>query len=347
MAIKPITFEEALHSARGCKKRHLLLGNGFSIALRPDIFSYQSLYENADFSKAPHAKKIFDLLGTSDFETVIRALVNTAKLLKAYQGVTPSLFDSLNQDAAELKNVLVTAVGKHHPDRPFDIEKKQYAACRNFLASFDHIYTLNYDILLYWALMQDEVDKLDLRPDDGFRHPEDGDDAPYVVWLEAHSPTVHFLHGALHLFDDGDQIIKYTWSKIDVPLLEQIRGSLDHGRYPLFVSEGKSRDKLEKILHNAYLHKALRSFDSICDQLSAAIFIFGHSLAENDEHILRKISNGNVQQLFVSLHGDPDSVGNKGIVARAEAIVAKRKARARSKPLEVVFFQAESASVWG
>ena len=75
MAIKPITFEEALHGARGCKKRHLLLGNGFSIALRPDIFSYQSLYENADFSKAPHAKKIFELLGTSDFETVIRAIV--------------------------------------------------------------------------------------------------------------------------------------------------------------------------------------------------------------------------------------------------------------------------------
>jgi hypothetical protein len=242
MAVKLITFEEALHSARGCKKRHLLLGNGFSIALRPDIFSYQSLYENADFSKAPHAKQIFDLLGTSDFETVIRALVNAAKLLKAYQGVTPGLFDSLNQDAAELKNVLVTAVGKHHPDRPFDIEKKQYAACRNFLSSFDHIYTLNYDILLYWALMQDEVDELDLRPDDGFRHPEDGEDAPYVVWLEAHSPTVHFLHGALHLFDDGDQIIKYTWSKTDVPLIEQIRVSLDRSRYPLFVSEGKSRE---------------------------------------------------------------------------------------------------------
>jgi hypothetical protein len=267
--------------------------------------------------------------------------------LKAYRDVPPGLFESLNQDAAELKNVLVTAVGKHHPDRPFDIDKKQYAACRAFLANFDHIYTLNYDILLYWALMQDEVDKLELRPDDGFRHPEDGEDAPYVVWLEAHSPTVHFLHGALHIFDDGNQIIKYTWSKTDVPLLEQIRTSLDQDRYPLFVSEGKSRDKLEKILHNAYLHKALRSFDSICDQLSAAIFVFGHSLAENDEHILRKISNGNVQQFFVSLHGAPDSVGNKGIVARAEAIVARRKARARSKPLEVVFFQAESASIWG
>ena len=41
----------------------LLLGNGFSIALKPGIFSYGSLYENADFSAAPHVKKLFDALG--------------------------------------------------------------------------------------------------------------------------------------------------------------------------------------------------------------------------------------------------------------------------------------------
>ena len=33
--------------------RYLMLGNGFSIALRPDIFTYGSLYDNADFSAAP------------------------------------------------------------------------------------------------------------------------------------------------------------------------------------------------------------------------------------------------------------------------------------------------------
>jgi hypothetical protein len=345
--MRVLTFAQALHNAAHNKKRHLLLGNGFSIALRPDIFSYQSLYENADFSKAPHIKKIFELLGTSDFEAVIRSITNAEKLLHAYTGVPKALFDGLKQDAAELKNVLVTAVGKHHPDRPFDIEKAQYAACRQFLSNFDHIYTLNYDILLYWALMQDEVDKLELRPDDGFRHPEDGEDVAYVVWLEAHSPTVHFLHGALHLFDDGDKIIKYTWSKTDIPLLEQIRTSLDENRYPLFVSEGKSREKLEKILHNAYLHKALRSYESICDQTSAAMFVFGHSLAANDEHILRKIAQGNVGQLFVSLHGDPDSDGNNDIRKQAAKLVAKRQARSRAKSLELSFFQAESAAVWG
>jgi len=48
-----LTFQQALDKAAGYSKRHLLLGNGFSIALKPDIFSYGSLYENADFSAAP------------------------------------------------------------------------------------------------------------------------------------------------------------------------------------------------------------------------------------------------------------------------------------------------------
>jgi len=39
-----LTFEAALSAANG--KKHLLLGNGFSIALKPDIFTYGSLYEN-------------------------------------------------------------------------------------------------------------------------------------------------------------------------------------------------------------------------------------------------------------------------------------------------------------
>lgn len=53
-----VSFEKAMQSIRGVRHRHLLLGNGFSIALKPDIFTYGSLYENADFSKAPHVTKL-------------------------------------------------------------------------------------------------------------------------------------------------------------------------------------------------------------------------------------------------------------------------------------------------
>ena len=85
------------------------------------------------------------------------------------------------------------------------------------------------------------------------------------------SSTVHYLHGALHLFDNSTEIIKYTWSKTDKAIVDQIRAALDEDKYPLFVAEGSSESKVERILHNAYLHKALGSFESCCSPANNAI----------------------------------------------------------------------------
>ncbi len=311
MTIKPVPFEAAMKLIEGVKNKHLLLGNGFSIALKPDIFSYGSLFENADFSSAPQIKQLFEKLGTQDFEVAIRHLQDAGKVLSVYRPAEKALLQSLEKDAGAIKDALVSAIAKRHPDRPYDIKKEQYISCRSFLQRFSHIYTLNYDVLLYWALMQDDVDDIHLTPDDGFRHPEGDPDLPYVSWQEAHSSTIHYLHGALHLFDNGTEIIKYTWSKTDKAIVDQIRDALDSDKFPLFVAEGTSESKVERILHNAYLHKALRSFESSCNPLNNAIVIFGHSLAANDQHILRRISAGGAANLLIGLYGDPSSESNK------------------------------------
>lgn len=345
MATSVLTYAKALTNSP--PKKHLLLGNGFSIALKPKIFSYSSLYDRANFSDVKYATAIFEALATRDFEQVIQVLVAASKLLKAYPGAPAPLVKQLESDSGKLKNILVSAIAENHPDRPYDVLPEQYAACREFLYEFNHVYTLNYDVLLYWSLMQDKVDELDLLPDDGFRHPEEDFDAPYVSWQEADSATVHYLHGALHLFDAGAEITKYTWSKTDVPLLDQIRAALDKDRYPLFVSEGDSRSKLQKILHNAYLHKAYRSFTSICAQVNSALFVFGHSLADNDDHIFSRIVRGKIGDLYVSIFGDPNSNDNKKIIAKASALVEKRKLHNPGYSLDVSFFDAMSAQVWG
>lgn len=339
-------YAEVRKELDGFRSKYLLLGNGFSIAARPDIFSYASLFQHADLSPAPHLAKVFDALGTQDFEIVIRYLVNAAKLIEVYRPSETALVQSLREDAALLKEVLVTAIAKRHPDRPYDLAPGQYASCREFVAPFGHIYTLNYDVLLYWALMQSEVDDLNLAPDDGFRHPEDPDQ-PYVSWQEAHSPTVHYLHGALHLFDTGEEIIKYTWSKTDVPIVEQIRSALAEDNYPLFVAEGTSASKREKIMHSAYLHKALRSFEGCANVRGGAIVIFGHSLASNDAHVLRLIERGKASNVYISMFGDPASDGNKQIAAAAQQMVDRRAARRPRDPLSFTFFDAASAKVWG
>ena len=196
--------------------------------------------------------------------------------------------------------------------------------------------------------MQDEVDDYVFRHDDGFRHPEEDPDVPWVSWQQSNSATVHYLHGALHLLDAGAEITKYTWSKTDKPIVEQIRAALDEEKYPLFVAEGMSRNKKERILHNGYLHKALRSFEGCCGSAGNAIVIFGHGLADNDAHVLRCIAKGSAPHLLVSLFGDPDSPANKLAIQNAMDLVTVRgPARGRRPALQVTFYDASSAKVWG
>jgi hypothetical protein len=340
-----LTFEGALRrSLKG--KRHLLLGNGFSIALRSDIFTYGALFDHADFSSAIFSREIFELLETRDFETVIKLLVDMSQIISLYAPDNGELVNAISRDADALKTVLVNVIASRHPDRPYDVAEEQYIACRQFLSNFSgsHIYTLNYDVLLYWVLMHTDVDRLDLRPDDGFREDEDNEEAPYVTWQEGHRSSIHYLHGALHLFDAGHQLQKYTWSRTDIAIVDQVRDALDNDRYPLFVAEGTSDDKLTKIMHSAYLHKALRSFEAITGNL----FIFGHSLADNDDHIFKALIGGKVKSLFVSLYGDPENPENQGIINRAKFFSRQRKLKFGDKyPLEINFFDAETAQVWG
>jgi hypothetical protein len=346
--VKVVTFKDAMDSINDVRHRHLLLGNGFSIALKPDIFTYGSLYENADFSKAPHVTKLFDALKTQDFEIVIKHLQDAATVVEVYRPSAVTLARNLRNDAAAIKDALVTAIAKRHPDRPYDVRPEQYAACRTFLSRFEHIFTLNYDVLLYWALMQSEVDNLQIDHDDGFRHPEDDPNQPWVSWQQGNQATVSYLHGALHLFDAGSEITKYTWSKTDKPIVEQIRSALDEEKYPLFVSEGSSASKKVRILHSGYLHKAHRSFEACCGPAGNAIVIYGHSLADNDDHVLRAIAKGNAGYMLVSIYGNVDTSANKAIIKKAEKLVQQRgPAKGRRQALRVIFYDASSAKVWG
>jgi hypothetical protein len=68
-----------------------------------------------------------------------------------------------------IKELLVQAIAGKHPERPGDVSEEQYRACRQFLTHFagygrdlkgsggqdlrESLYSLNYDLRLYWKLM--------------------------------------------------------------------------------------------------------------------------------------------------------------------------------------------------
>lgn len=335
------TFEQALDRATDQGKKHILLGNGFSRACRNDIFAYDRLFERAMFSGLPPtARRAFDALATQDFEVVMRALRQAARLAELYLPSNPDWAIAMLADADRLRDLLATTIASSHPDRPGDIAPERYAACRRFLSSFDDIYTLNYDLLLYWALMQTEIEP-SISFDDGFRTPDDGPEE-YVTWDvdKTDGQNVFYLHGALHIFDAGHELQKFTWYNTGIALIDQIRAALNTNRYPLFVAEGTHNEKMERIQHSNFLGRAYRSFAKI----GGALFVFGHSMADNDEHILRLIERGKTKRLLVGLYGDPDSESNRAITTRSQRIVEKRSAR---NQIQLDFFDANSASVWG
>ncbi len=334
-----IAFEEALAQAEGNK--HLLLGNGFSRACRDDIFAYEALFRRADFSGLrATARQAFDALRTTDFEVVMRALRTAESLVRLHEPNNATLAPNLLRDADGLRDVLASAIAQNHPARPNDISTQSYEACRRFLLHFDSIYTLNYDLLLYWALMQTELEP-DIDFDDGFRTPDEGE-AEYVTWNveKTVGQNIFYLHGALHLYDAGAELQKYTWSNTGVALIDQVRTALAANLYPLIVAEGTSAEKVGRIMHSNYLGRGFRSFASI----GGSLFVYGHAMGESDDHWYRLIEKGKLRRIFVGIFGDPDSGENKNLVAKALRLQGLGAAK---NPLHVAFFDSVSAGVWG
>jgi Domain of unknown function (DUF4917) len=344
MATAPVllSFEGALQRTEEGKVKHVLLGNGFSRACRNDIFAYEALFTRADFRNLPNAQLAFAALNTTDFEKVMNALRMAALLIPVYAPTSPALAVLLNNEAEALREVLASAIAQNHPERPSDIHNEQYAACRSFLNNFKSVYTLNYDLLLYWTIMQRDVGQHLTVGDDGFRTPDEGE-AEYVTWdvEKTDDQDVFYLHGALHLYDAGSELKKFTWVNTGVRLIEQVREALELNMFPLIVAEGSSQEKMARVQHSNYLGRGYRSFAKI----TGSLYIYGFAMSQNDEHWLRLIDrNRKLRKLFVGIYGQPDSPANRDLIARCNMIGATRPERSS---LEIRYFDAASARVWG
>ena len=310
-------------------KPSLLLGNGFSRAWRNDIFDYANLLDAANFGDSDaRIRGLFDRLETYDFEAVMRALSFAKTVLESY-GNHQELILEIEQDQDLLKEALISAISRTHPDRPQEVTPEQFTASRMFLSLFGQIFTVNYDLLFYWARNMVDLPPSNYLTDDGFRAERTWEG--YGTDQEA-----HFLHGGLHIFERGFQVKKHTFSQRGVSIISQVRDNLNAGRFPLFVSEPTSKKKLQRIEHNPYLHYCFRALGN----LQGSFFVLGHSMDENDKHVFDQVKQSNINQVFVSLHGDEDSEQNARTKANAMSYLATANRAVR-------FFAAETASIWG
>lgn len=340
-----MSYGDALAWVSEVTPRHALLGNGFSMALDPERFSYGALATKAvDEGLLPElAVVLMRAIGSADFEATMKALQSTVLVLRALNASElRDTIDVLNQTEGAVKDALAHSIAGLHPDRPYDIDASQYRSVRRFLRSFRRIYSVNYDLLLYWALMQEVEDQPTPHPsrahDDGFRDP--GRATETVIWdvYDPFSQTVYYLHGALHLFEGEGGLHKITWIRTDEALIDQVRAQLAENRFPLYVAESESLQKLTRINQSGYLARGLRSLASI----HGGLVVYGHSLAPNDDHIFEAVARSKVQRMAISIYGDAGSDTNQTIMERAKALVRNRE----GSDLEIVFYDAGSVQLW-
>lgn len=267
------------------KDRGLLVGNGASIALWPK-FRYASLYEMAkDASKPDHLTDrelgVFMALETHNFESVLSAMITAGKIWGIF-GKPSKDIDDLRASYSRVRKSLIRAVKEVHV--PFDkVTEAVKTHLRGVFASYSYVYSTNYDLLLYWSMMNDREQFKDFvwgRDSDNRRNLFDISDTD--LWDNNKPITkVLYLHGALHLYKnkEGRSFKKLSGEDGNLLDLFDIQGDA----IPLFISEGTSRDKLSAITRNDYLSFAYQRFA----KHRGSLVVFGHSLTpEFDQHLI-------------------------------------------------------------
>lgn len=338
------TFKECLDIA-GAEKKHLMLGNGFSVSLFPQIFNYKRLAENIESEKI---KLLFQSIDTYDFEFVMRRLLEAEEIVTHYDS-DGKISNFIHDDIEELKRTLIQVISKSHPPKPSEITDHQYESCHSFLSNFKdgNIYTFNYDLILYWVFMHfNDDNKLKLKCDDGFRYPYNDENTPFedrdtsLHWEigREQKQTLYYIHGAMHIFSDGYNIEKLSYNNLGIPLAEQVKNQINNDRFPVFISEGATEHKLARIKKNGYLSRTFSSLKSIRGNL----FIFGHSIRDEDDHVFNFININNTNlRVFIGIFGDANAPHNKLIIEKIE----KWKIAFPQKKFEI--YDSASIDVWG
>jgi len=328
---EPITFSEALE-ATNQRRRILLLGNGFSIGVHK-AFGYPSLFQHA-VDEEPAIARFFKP-GDSNFETALEGC-------------------SDESEARSLRASLIRAVAAVHPEHSLKLTEEQCLSCRDFLEPFvgrhrnpaGILFTTNYDMLLHWVLSRQGKNsgtkqRSQLKCWDGFA--ADGE------WNPAGSAQAYYLHGAVHIYQlphpdlphlQYTRMLRYEWQR---PLLKQVNAHLAAGSLPVFVAQGNSQKKKADQREWGYLQAAKLKFKNVCTrEPDTALFTFGHSFGESDNHIAEQIGEGTLRDVFIGVFSDRDRTRARELAASWTAT----RAATGGPPVSVRCFDSAECAVW-
>jgi len=112
--------------------------------------------------------------------------------------------------------------------------------------------------------------------------------------VDAVSQNLFFLHGAFHIYQNKDKILKIT-QKSEEALYDKLARIINNDEEEIicvFRSDGKK----EEIHGNEYLHNGYQKLS----QLTGSVVMIGCALSDNDSHIYEQINASQVNALFIS-----------------------------------------------
>jgi hypothetical protein len=270
--------------------RSILLGNGASCVVW-DRFNYASLFEvarNPGPSQRLSASDVglFKALKSGEnFESVLGALITSQAVCGALKLSTATIearYDSI-------KNALIAAV--HHVHVPWtSVDKPRLIHIRRALLEYEHVFSTNYDLLVYWSIMAET-------PGDfkDYFWGQQFDIANAEIWGRV--TKVLYLHGGLHLYHDVGTAATCKEQAAQSVNLLALFGKRP-GTYPLCITEGTADQKLAAIRRSGYLQFALQQFAAE----TGALVVFGHSLSDEDSHLTSLMARTADRPIAVSIY---------------------------------------------
>ena len=333
----------------------LLVGNGGSMALSNN-FVYKSLYEKATEKENldQATQQVFSKFykDSHDFERVLYRLWQ-ANYINDLFSVSDEEKQKIKDGYNLIQKALLKAVKDIHPDHRE--LKGQLFLVGKYLSHFKTVFSLNYDLIMYWSMLEyNDQYKNVLK--DGFitsdlliynskvfaknrieilKKPYTGNNSATLVF---------YPHGNLILHRTKSREGKIQGHKASyTSILETIADFWEENNsLPLFVSEGTYQEKLEVISSSNYLsyviHEELPNGGD-------SLVIYGWGIGKQDTHILEQIARGTYQQIAVSVYK-----GNKEdeqINREVEEIVQRIISTAKNIDEDnIKFFDAQSAGCW-
>jgi hypothetical protein len=162
--------------------------------------------------------------------------------------------------------------------------------------------TKDIDRVVKIIFQEEKSNELLKRIDDGSKQLTLFDTTEFVFDVKSSTQNLFFLHGAFHIYKDGEHYIKIT-QQSDNALYEKLEEVLNNEEQEV-VCVFQHKEKAEIINNNEYLKHC---FDKL-GQLSGNLVIIGSSLADNDDHIFGQINDSLIENIYISAFGDKEKI---------------------------------------